>query len=278
MELRAEKPDQIKQLYDLITKHQDKKVTINADLPNDLYPEVMHTDLWPFAVPPTMMVKDDLAKKIRANSIVSTFITEPVGGKKLLDFGCGDGHCVDAAKRAGADALGYDPNAPEGPGLTRAIADVGANGPYDIILVYDVLDHIVDDVGRASALHSIKDWLKPGGKVYVRCHPFTSRHGCHNYYKFNKAYAHLLLSEEELAKYDPLPTAPIVAPLKTYHQWFDQAKFAVASENYTRIPVEPLFRSVSIPLMKRLSSNTFVKDFDSLVAVIGIQFADYVIC
>jgi hypothetical protein len=48
-----------------------------------------------------------------------------------------------------------------------------------------------------SVLNKARRLLADKGRIYVRCHPFTSRHATHLYQQCNKAFLHLLTTEEE---------------------------------------------------------------------------------
>lgn len=275
MDITTSNHDEARQLAEFIARFPKHDFKLKAELPNELAMELLHTDLWPKAIPDHMIVQDEAAKKVRATAILTNFVTEPVAGKKFLDFGCDEAHCVDAARERGAEAIGYDVR--PAVGVETDIEAVHRAAPFDIIMAYDVLDHIPYDQDRIEAIANIKKWLKPGGKAYVRCHPFTSRHGRHNYHKLNKAYAHLLIRHTDMEKYDPLPTVPILAPLWTYKQWFDNAGLGILSQQLTRVPMEPFFLALLPQLLERMSPNDFVKDFKTLDAILSIQFINYVL-
>lgn len=277
MRLKATTPPSVGTLISLLSANRGETLTVTADLSPALVQQVMLTSFWPEAVSPSMIVKDEPTKRIRASGIITSFIREPIKGKKLLDAGCTDGYCVSEAKQKGSLAFGYSLTGATGENITTELAKVEADGPYDIIMCYDVLDHIVDDTTRNNFLATIKKCLKPGGKVYMRCHPFTSRHGCHNYYKFNKAYAQLFLTQEQLAQYDPLPIVKIVKPLVTYKQWFAESGFRIVDEQLRRVNMEDFFNTLTEPLMNVLADNPFVKDTQTLNSVLSIQFADFVL-
>lgn len=278
MRLKADTQANIEALIALLAANKDGVHNINAELRNDLVPQVLVTNLWPAAVPPSMVVRDEPTKRIRANSIMTSFIREPVKGKSFLDLGCGDGYVVAEAKKRGATfALGYDVIPVDNDDVTTEVAKIEANAPYDIIMAYDLLDHVVDETARTDLLTMFRKYLKPGGKIYVRCHPFTSRHGCHNYYKFNKAYAHLFLTSEELDQYEPLPTVRTLTPMITYKQWFVGAGLKIVEEHLSRQNLDDFFAALSEPLLKKLASNPYVRDYKTLNDVLSIQFADFVL-
>lgn len=277
MELTATDSLAVGQLQELHQKYGGLHLALTVQLPDtlDAIRDVLKTKLWPEAVPASMIVRDDQGKKIRAMSVISSFIREPIVGKKFLDFGCEEGHCVVEATKQGAQALGYDiARQVDWPSnCTDKLADVDAAGPYNVILAYDVLDHITDPMVRFDMLKRMRKWLAPGGTIYVRCHPYTARHGTHLYYRLNKAYAHLFLPADE--QDGGLPTDPIVAPIANYTKWFEDSGLIIAKQTFTRQDMEPFFSGFRTILFKRLEGNVYVKDLKTLNAVLGIQFADY---
>lgn len=182
---------------------------------------------WPSAVPPSLIVSTPADWKRRAGVIVNAYLNVSLSGKKFLDFGCGNGMVVEAASEAGAAvAVGYDvardPAWVDG-GKTKLTTDWQAvvdSAPYDIALMFDVFDHIDQRtwVAECSKLVSV---LKPGGLLYFRGHPWSSRHGGHIYRKLNKAYVHLMLSDalnERLADSTPPKTRMLFRP--TYENFW----------------------------------------------------------
>lgn len=111
-------------------------------------------------------------------------------GKAVLDAGCGYGGVLAAlaAKHKLAEAHGVDLDAGMiaggagrcGPGVRLEVGDfLGIEGrTYDVILLRDVLEHIVDVEGafaRAARL------LRPGGILFASFAPFYSPFGGHQH-------------------------------------------------------------------------------------------------
>lgn len=76
--------------------------------------------------------------------VLSAFAPPPA---RLLDFGCGVGAVVGAARAAGYDAYGHD-LAPVS-GVPAAPPDAG---PWDAVTFFDVLEHLPDPAGVVQAL------------------------------------------------------------------------------------------------------------------------------
>jgi 2-polyprenyl-3-methyl-5-hydroxy-6-metoxy-1,4-benzoquinol methylase len=205
MQLRANTPDGLAALGQILSKYPKANATATIPSSQELLLDVLKTTLWPVAVPETMIVKDEPTKKIRASSIVSTFIKQPIADKRVLDFGCGEGYTTAEIQRSGAAvSVGYDIASNDAwtkfPGVkfTTNLQEVAANGPYDIILLYDVMDHLVGTT-PVEFLKQIATMMSASTRLYIRFHPITSPHGTHLYQTLNKAYAHLLFDQEVLA-------------------------------------------------------------------------------
>ncbi len=193
---------------DLISKKLDSVAdeTANNSEDNDFsqLQDLLKSDKWPEAVL-EFQIADDTSeedKTDRAEGIIDILIEESLEGKRFLDFGCGEGHSVKYSSEENASvSVGYDikstgklPWEQDGKFLlTTEFEKVLDKGPFDIVLIYDVLDHAEDPMDVLLKASSV---LSPTGTIYLRCHPFSSRHGGHCYRKLNKAFVHLVFSEE----------------------------------------------------------------------------------
>ncbi len=244
--------------------------------------DLLNSSEWPNAVDPEMICDDNEEKQNqRAESILDLLISERLKGKKFLDFGCGNGNTIPQAQIREAEfVLGYDVKFEDLKfpitDFTTNFVDVRSKGPYDIVLVHDVLDHIVliDPIQALRQIHSI---LSMKGRVYIRNHPWSSRHGGHLYSKLNKAFIHLAFDETELVRINGLqcdPNIRITNPLETYRYWFDQAGFKIVSEIAIRDEVEHFFLKPSV-INDRISKN--FEDKDSMKDCLSISFVEYIL-
>jgi 2-polyprenyl-3-methyl-5-hydroxy-6-metoxy-1,4-benzoquinol methylase len=218
-------------------------------------------------------------------------VSEPVTGK-FLDFGCGEGHVVVEAAQKAKISVGYDIKDDnwqrftlgENAILSTDWEKVKNHASYDAVLLYDVLDHLKDEDEAVSVLKNIRDVLDDKGKIFVRCHPWCSRHGTHLYQSINRAYLHLCLDEENITKlgYKFLPTIKIIHPLQTYDRWFQAAELHTVSWNVVREQVEPFFHQPPIAALikknwKDSPEETLAKGHHYPSWQMEQQFVDYVL-
>ena len=78
---------------------------------------------------------------------------------------------------------------------------------------------------KFDILNKIRSVCAPNAKIFIRCHPWISRHGGHLYHQLNKAFAHLVFSPAELQmlNVDLAESIKVVSPLKEYRNWFPRA-------------------------------------------------------
>lgn len=231
---------------------------------------------WPLAIRQDLINYDPEEK---AETILDMLVMDHFNDRKFLDYGCRSGHTVNvAAKRGASLAVGFDldPNwqfSDTDKMLFSSDLDyVGEHGPYDIILLYDILDHCENPI---EVLQNVKNLLAENGKIYIRCHPWCSRHGGHLHEKINKAYLHLIFNDVELTRlgYECKPTNKLLHPLQSYHQWFDSAGLSINLELPIEGDVEPYFLYDNI-LYKRLQR---LWENENIASYIAIHFVDYVL-
>jgi len=201
---------------------------------------------WPLAIADDRICNTENKQKDRANGIVNLFISEYLKDKRFLDFGCGDGFVVEAAQVNEASfSIGYDIKNNLSDNVTNDWNLVVENSPYDIVLLHDVLDHI-EICNPIEALLKVKSVLSPDGRIYVRNHPWSSRHGGHLYLHKNLAFLHLVMDEVELTRVGGLEAEyniKVITPLDTYRHWFDETGFKIDSEMVISSPIEDFFKN-----------------------------------
>lgn len=247
---------------------------------NDIKSIISSND-FPIAVPEENLCISEEKKFERADSILNLFIAEDLSNKRFLDFGCGEGHIViESLKRETLFSLGYDIDLSqckfENDNFTSNFDDVVKNAPYDVILVHDVLDHIIS-IDPINALQNLYELLSADGCLYVRNHPWSSRHGGHLYNKLNKSFIHLILDEIELTRcfgIQPDHTLKITTPIETYKQWFNESNLEIKSQLIIRSDVETIF--LDNPVIKEKIINQF-KNSDNYIQNLEIDFVEYVL-
>lgn len=257
------------EIIDLLKKSIDSIDEIHSiEIKYKMGRKLLDSPDWPLAVEEHLIVDEssEVDKLIRAEGILD-ILNESFIGKKFLDFGCGTGHVALKASEKAALSIGYDIE-PQWTNINNSnrliLTDnydlVKDNGPYDIILLYDVLDHLEED--PVDILLKIRDLLSDNGVIYVRTHPFSSRHATHLYRQINKAYVHLVFSEEELESmgYKWMKTKKVVSPILTYAKWFSDAKLKMKfNVSITKEPVEEFFKNgeVAQRIMGTMEKNEF---------------------
>ncbi len=236
---------------------------------------------WPAAVDPDLICNDDSSATNRAEAILDIFVSEHLRGKKFLDFGCGEGHVVMEAAKREAVSIGYDVidqwKFGSRPGITFStdLAKIQGLGPFDIILMHDVIDHSTTE--PIQLLTQVRKLLKNEGKLYLKCHPWCSRHGSHIYKQLNKAFIHLVLDDIELTRFGGIASEHCIKlskPVETYKHWIEAAGFDIQSELIQTSDVEPYFLKTSL-VNNKIRSHW--KADDVIENHMSVDFVEYVL-
>jgi 2-polyprenyl-3-methyl-5-hydroxy-6-metoxy-1,4-benzoquinol methylase len=241
------------------------KIEIPVELLN-----LLNSKEWPAAVDPALIcdITSDQDKEDRAEGILDLIIDTHLENLKFLDFGCGEGHVINKSKLQNPKmSVGYDINKNDkwdkwAKSTTTAYTNewqiVETYAPYNVILLYDVIDHMNCSYQElVQQLKAVKSVLAPNGKVYVRTHPWCSRHGTHLYQKLNKAYVHLILTNEEIESlgHKQEKTRKVIHPITEYEDIFTKAGFKIHGQpNKIREGVEPFFTN-NIIISNRIKHN-----------------------
>lgn len=254
---------------------------------SDLKAAVLSSD-WPPAVNPTLIcdVTSDKDKFERARGIIELMVAENLKGRSFLDYGCGQGHVARiAADQAPTVSVGYDIQKHEKWGdlqqfnvaLTDDFEFVKSQGPYDVVTLFDVIDHLEQE-DALTVLERIKGVLKEDGKLYMRCHPWSSRHATHLYHSFNKAFVHVIFTEDELKEILPPNSKQdqcrkLIRPLATYCGEIAKAGLVELSRREITSKVEPFFQAPIIA--ERIKNNMEATTFPTFQ--LGLEFVDFVV-
>jgi 2-polyprenyl-3-methyl-5-hydroxy-6-metoxy-1,4-benzoquinol methylase len=281
-------------------------VVSNSSKVSEELVNLLHSKQWPYAVDPSLIVdvNSEQDKEDRAEGILDLIMGINLENLKFLDFGCGDGHVVNRSHLQKPKlSVGYDIKHSERwvqwgtpsifttdwstPSIfTTDWSEVKKSGPFDIVLLYDVVDHMLcSDTELIEKLKEIKGMLSPGGRVFVRTHPFCSRHGTHLYHQINKAFVHLVFSEDELTSlgYKQEPTRKVKHPLNEYNNFFTLAGFKIQNgPHQLKEGVDPFFINTPI-VAQRIKNNYQDSTIDQLkkgkfpTHQLEQQFVDYVL-
>jgi len=228
--------------------------------------DLLQSSEWPEAVSPLLICSETEEDKIERAQNIIDYINYDIKNKKVLDFGCGEGHVSAEAAKTSILSVGYDIKQsgrlvwdnPSPYLLTTDFSKIQANGPYDFIILYDVLDHTADPL---YALKQVKSLCSEKAKIFVRCHTWMGRHSGHLYQKLNKAWVHLIFTPEEFEimgiKLEPIYKCYF--PVVTQKKWFQDAGLRLNSENVITCAIEPFFRRQEI--MKRLPLKEYEGKF-----------------
>ena len=227
----------------------------------------------------------------RAENILNLFGLHDLSGKRVLDFGCGEGHLLIKAKEKGAESCAcydsslcvftnYDAINDFNDKKTfftsnwdKVKRDVETNGKYDIIILYDVFDHL--SVSWDEALKNISD--ASCGLVYMRCHPFCSRHGGHFYNQLNKAFIQLIFDCNELASLGltaEVNYRAILDPISIYLVLLKKY-FTILEQDIIKTEVDKIFIEDKI-IQKRIMEFWYKNDMETQNNM-SISFVDFVL-
>jgi SAM-dependent methyltransferase len=222
---------------------------------------------WPLAVNNLLLCdpNSEEMKSKRATGIIDFLKSENIydENKKVLDYGCGEGHLAKELNCTGYDIENH--NWIDESSLTCDFEKVKANGPYDLIMLHDVVDHMknIEDISN------LKEVLNEDGKIFIRCHPWSGRHGGHLYQTENKAFIHLFLEEAD----DGL--IKVKDPENFYQSLFEKLGYKVEKTFVHADPVESFFDNNH--LIDKLKNVLEEGDIGKLKLKMTISFYDFIL-
>lgn len=206
--------------------------------------------IWPKAVEEEQILTAD-EKYDKGLATILSLIKCDMENKSVLSLNCGDGisSFLSANNFYAKKAVGFDISEDDNwktikkdnVVLTTNWNVVKENGPYDIIYANDLLDHSQD---FDKVLENIKELRTNASRIYIRCHPWASRHGAHLHSQINKAYIHLVFTEDELQNMGykiPKFTHRLLDPITSYRNLFAKLGYSITSQQPCRTTVEPFF-------------------------------------
>ena len=117
----------------------------------------------------------------------------------------------------------------------------------------------------------------------MRCHPWSSRHGTHLYKQINKAFLHLVFTDDEIFAMGLKEqfAHKVLDPLSFYRDLIKQSGLKTIKEDITTSPVE-IFFTQNEEIMRRIkekwktSSDPELKDGSKFPRdILEIEFVDY---
>lgn len=228
---------------------------------------------WPLAVPEESIVRTSVQELTRAKMMASKL---PSLTGKILDFGCGKGYLTEHLHNSNKDIIGYDKKSYSDEWVSKSCKDfytswedVVANGPFDSVIMYDVIDHIVDEPIQ-DVISKIKESMSKNGVLYVFAHPWTGPHGGHLYEHINKAYAHLLINKDILDQLYPdrMKCVEFLRPQAHYKVHLED-QFKVKEKKAFNQPPNSWIVENIVPILKDEVFNNKVEQ-DQLIKIISL--------
>lgn len=203
---------------------------------------------WPLAIPTKLIVRTEEAKETRASQICEKI---PLDGLNFLDYGCGEGHVVLESRKKTKNSIGYDIERQWSEKITSCLTDdfefVKKHAPYDAVLMWDVFDYMENPSEEISKIKSI---LSPGGKLYIKCFPWSSRYGGKS--ESNLAYIHLCYQDEDTGCDKKIHK--LKDPVKTYEDCLSSSGFKILEEEISEKELPAFFKDNDL-IWERICSN-----------------------
>jgi 2-polyprenyl-3-methyl-5-hydroxy-6-metoxy-1,4-benzoquinol methylase len=201
---------------------------------------------WPIAVLPAHFCDSQSDQVARARGIIENVFEKKIKGLDFLDFGCGSGLVsqqainYDTKSSVGYDIVGSDSWSTFSHLVTDQWNQV-SNKKFDVILICDVVDHSEQPMGEILQMAS--SVLRQNGHIYLRCHPWSSKHGTHVYKQLNRSFVHIMLNEREsnILGLRHLPTWKLINPRETYVEIIQKSNLNIEYEHIVEEGVDDCF-------------------------------------
>jgi SAM-dependent methyltransferase len=134
-----------------------------------------------------------------------------ISGKKMVDFGCGNGHQTVALAKSGAEyVFGVDTNPRCLENACKLVncskyscivtvvdkIEKSLRGTFDIVISQNGFEHFNDPI---DVLDNMKELLKPGGKIYITFGPpWYAPYGAHMHFFTKIPWVNILFSEKTI--------------------------------------------------------------------------------
>jgi SAM-dependent methyltransferase len=206
-----------------------------------------------------------LARKVMLRAKLR-LIEKHHGKGRLLDYGCGAGAYLAHAQAQGWATTGYEPSAEARnaaqPGLKIQSSPTDLHGPFDVITLWHVLEHLPEPASDLDQLHKL---LAPGG-VLVIAVPNRAAWDAQYYQTHWAAYD----VPRHLWHFEPANIQALLQRLglqliETRPLWLDSFYVSLLSERYQQ---KPLFIALLNAFWHGLFSNwkaRQTKNYSSLI-------------
>lgn len=230
---------------------------------------------WPKAVEDSLIIDQNNQESLKYRAVqVMSVLPMNIKGLNVLDMGCGSGHTAIEMACQAKSVTAYDINNPASDikekipsnlSFADSLKDVETKGKFDLIVLYDVVDHTKGD--PLELINKCKDLLKEDGVIFLRAHPWVSNTGGHLYETHNYAYLHLYLTPNEMSKLGyKLPyNIKVTRPMAVYEDWFKKANLKILSRKIKAQPIKDILKDEQI--LKRIIQVTWAGKMDEKQAV-----------
>lgn len=251
------------------------------------------TQEWPKAIelPPGMPYDKYVVYK---DSLLISELNVDLKGKRILDFGCGDG-------RLTGQLLNYDPELVVAHDI-KAITSLADNirfyqdlnqildeyrfNKFDIIIMNDVFDHLIptSDYERELYVETLHDFYMRrlsnivDGEIILRCHPWFSKTGGHLQRKMNMAYIHLVLNklDYDMANManEEVSVHKLLYPIEYYRNCFNRSGMKIKEETIKSVELNDFIMTDILPKAFALLDGTTM-NINVLAEIMKIDYVYY---